>query len=38
MDTGTYSMEFNNIGEYDSDEIVNLASEKYKEITEAIIN
>lgn len=38
MDTGTYSMEFNNIGEYDFDEIVNLASEKYKEITEAIIN
>lgn len=38
MDTGTYSMEFNNISEYDSDEIVNLASEKYKEITEAIIN
>lgn len=38
MDTGTYSMEFNNITEYDFDEIVNLASEKYKEITEAIIN
>lgn len=38
MDTGTYSKEFNNIGEYDFDEIVNLASEKYKEITEAIIN
>ncbi|MFR2892672.1 P-loop NTPase fold protein [Peptoniphilus grossensis] len=38
MDTGTYSMEFNNIGEYDFDEIVKLASEKYKEITEAIIN
>lgn len=38
MDTGTYSMEFNNISEYDFDEIVNLTSEKYKEITEAIIN
>ncbi|MDU7151376.1 MAG: P-loop NTPase fold protein [Peptoniphilus grossensis] len=38
MDTGTYSMEFNNITEYDFDEIVNLTSEKYKEITEAIIN
>ena len=38
MDTGTYSMKFNNIGEYDFDEIVNLSSEKYKEITEAIIN
>lgn len=37
-DTGTYSMEFNNISEYDFDEIVNLTSEKYKEITEAIIN
>ena len=38
MDTGSYSMKFINISDYEPDEFVNLASEKYKKIIEEVIN
>lgn len=37
MDTGTYSMKFKNISECESAELVNLTSDKYKEIVDLII-
>lgn len=38
LNEGSYSIEFKNINDYKFDEIVDMASEKYREITEAIIN
>lgn len=38
MDAGAYSLEFKNISDYEYDELVKLATDKYKKITEAIIN
>lgn len=37
LNEGSYFIEFKNINDYKFDEIVDMASEKYREITEAII-
>lgn len=38
MDSGSYSMKFINISDYQSDELIKTATDKYKEIIDAIIN